>query len=57
MKLRKTLCSLGRKQIEENIGDLSEIICNPKFICCKCARVSNKKKYLCKPSKLKQKKK
>jgi hypothetical protein len=56
MKLQKTLCSLGRKQIEENIADLAEIVCNPKFICRKCARVSNKKKYLCKPAKLDPKK-
>lgn len=52
MKIRKTLCSLGRDEIKENLGELTEIVSKPKYICRRCARVATKKKYLCKPVKL-----
>jgi hypothetical protein len=55
MKLQKTLCTLGRKHIEDTIDYLSEIVGKPKYLCRKCARAANKKKYLCKPAKLKRK--
>lgn len=56
MKIRKTLCCLGRDEIEDHIDDLIEIVSKAKYICRKCARVSSKKKHLCKPMKLEAKK-
>jgi len=55
MKITKTLCCLERDKIEDNIEDIAEIIAKPKYICRKCARVASKKKFLCKPMKLKTK--
>jgi len=55
MKITKTLCSLGRDEIKENMAKITEIVSHPKFICRKCARVSQKKKHLCKPVKIKSK--
>ena len=52
MKIRKTLCRLDRDEIANHIADLAEMVSNAKYICRKCARVSPKKKYLCKPTKL-----
>lgn len=52
MKIRKTLCGLSRKEIEDNLDSLGELVSNAKYICRRCARVSGKKKHLCKPVKL-----
>lgn len=52
MKIPKRLCCLDRQDIEKNLDELAEIISPAKHICRKCARVSSKKKYLCKPVKL-----
>ena len=52
MKKGKTLCSLDRDDISDHLDDIVEIVSTPKFLCRKCARVANKKKYLCKPMKI-----
>lgn len=51
MKIGK-LCDLNRKEIECNLRDLEELVSKAKYICLRCARVSEKKKHLCKPAKL-----
>jgi len=55
MKIRKTLCSLDRDEIEDNIDEIAKIVSGARYICRKCARVARKKKYLCKPVRLKSK--
>jgi hypothetical protein len=45
----KTFCKWSSKDILKNIELLSKLTSNPKFVCGKCARVSNTKKSLCKP--------
>ena len=44
---KKTLCDWSAKDIDKNYDELKNLVRKPKFICEKCARVSNKKKYLC----------
>jgi hypothetical protein len=50
-------CQLGKEEIEENIAAIVELVSKPKYICQRCARVSKKKKNLCKPKKLPSRKK
>ncbi|NTU52804.1 MAG: hypothetical protein HGA97_03700 [Chlorobiaceae bacterium] len=52
MKPDQKLCQLGKKEIEENLATIAEVVSKPKQICKNCARVSKKKKNLCKPKKL-----
>jgi hypothetical protein len=52
MKIRYKLCRLDKKEIEENIDALAELVSRPKYICLKCGRVCRKKGNLCKPMKL-----
>lgn len=46
------ICKLDKKEIEENMPAIVDVVSKPKYICQKCARVSKKKKNLCKPKKL-----
>ena len=48
----KNLCKLDSKEIENNLKEISKLVEKPKYICKRCARVSNDKKFLCKPIKL-----
>jgi hypothetical protein len=57
MKIQHKFCRLGKKEIEENITEIAEAVSKPKYICQKCARVSRKKKDLCKPKRLHLRKK
>ena len=50
----KTLCDLEKKDIDKKLGEITKIVMDPKYICRKCARASNKKEYLCKPQRIKQ---
>ncbi len=52
MKIRKPLCRLNRHEMEDHLDDLAEMASQASHICRKCARVSTKKKHLCKPMKL-----
>jgi hypothetical protein len=49
MKIRKSLCSLEKDDIKDNIEDVVAIVSNAKFICRKCARSARDPKHLCKP--------
>ena len=51
-KMDETLCRLDKKEIEENMTAIVEVVSHPEYICKKCARVCSKKKLLCKPEKL-----
>jgi len=48
-KIKKTLCKESKESVMANIDEILDAVKKPKFICEKCARVSNKKKYLCEP--------
>jgi hypothetical protein len=48
----KHLCKYSSSDIKKDIERLKEQVKNPEYICCRCARVSNDKKKLCKPEKL-----
>jgi hypothetical protein len=52
-KIKTTLCKLDKHDMEERMDDIAPIVSEPKYICSKCARVAKKKKYLCKPVKIK----
>jgi len=51
--MAKTLCKWKKKEIEQNIHELTNIVSKPRFICKDCARAACDKSYLCKPIKLK----
>ena len=46
--MNKTLCKWGKKKIEENFKEVTDIVTNSKYICKKCGRTASDKKYLCK---------
>ena len=48
----KTLCE-WEGRIEDKLDKFRKIVEDPKYACCRCARVANKKKHLCKPISLK----
>jgi hypothetical protein len=50
----KELCKLKKDEYPKNIKKIIKIVKKPKFICEKCARVANDKKYLCDPIPLKK---
>ena len=47
------LCDLNKKEVEKNIEKIMAIVNKPKFVCQKCARAANEKKFVCKPVKIK----
>ena len=47
---KKELCKWKQDDIKKNIDDFSDIVRNPKFVCKKCGRVADKKKWLHKPA-------
>jgi hypothetical protein len=49
----KTLCDLDKQDIEKKLDEIAKIVTDPKYLCRKCARASNKKEYLCKPQRIK----
>ena len=51
MKIGK-LCAWSRDDINGKRDKLAKIVSDPGYVCARCARVSAKKKYLCKPEKL-----
>ena len=52
----KSLCDLNKKEIENDIENIMAMVNKPKFVCLKCARAVNEKKFVCKPVKIKVKK-
>ncbi len=52
-KKEKRLCDWKKKYLSENLEQLFTIVKEPKFVCEKCGRVANKKKWLHKPVSIK----
>jgi len=48
-KKTKLLCKWKKDDINKKFDEFSDIVRNPKFICKKCGRVADKKKWLHKP--------
>jgi hypothetical protein len=48
-KKEKMLCKWKKDDIDKKLDTLSDIVRNPKFVCKKCGRVADKKKWLHKP--------
>ena len=51
-KKEKMLCKWKKDDISKKLDILSDIVRNPKFVCKKCGRVADKKKWLHKPVEL-----
>ena len=43
----KSICKYKKGDVEKNMDLIISLVESPKYICKKCARVSNNKKYLC----------
>ncbi|MGD2016355.1 MAG: hypothetical protein PVH37_30490 [Desulfobacterales bacterium] len=52
-KKKKELCKWKQDDIKKNLDEFSDIVRSPKFVCVKCGRVANKKKWLHKTAVLK----
>ena len=52
-KKAKRMCKWSEKDLEEKFDKFTAIVSNPKFLCKKCLRVADKKKWLHKPAPLK----
>ncbi len=46
---QKHLCKYSKKDVEGNLKEISSLVCEPKFICAKCARAANIEEILCNP--------
>jgi 3-methyladenine DNA glycosylase/8-oxoguanine DNA glycosylase len=51
-KKAKILCKWKQEDITKKFDKYSDIVRNPKFICTKCGRVADKKKWLHEPAAL-----
>jgi hypothetical protein len=51
-KKEKLLCKWKEDDINKKFDKFSDIVRNPKFVCKKCGRVADKKKWLHKPATL-----
>jgi hypothetical protein len=49
----KKLCNWKAQDITKKLGKFSDIVRSPQFVCAKCGRVADKKKWLHKPTALK----
>jgi hypothetical protein len=49
----QTLCKWKREEYTEHFAKLCKIVAKPRFVCKKCGRVSDRKKWLCEPRPLK----
>jgi hypothetical protein len=47
----KELCKL-RKELKEDLHTYMLLVHRPRFVCERCGRAANKKKYLCHPKKI-----
>lgn len=53
MKKIKKLCGIKKDQFDSLKKEIINIVSEPTFICKKCLRVANEKRYLCKGATLK----
>ena len=49
----KRLCKWKEDDISDKLDKLTQIVTDPRFVCKKCGRVADKKKWLHKPASLK----
>jgi hypothetical protein len=49
MAKKKLLCKWKKDDIDKKFDKFSAIVRNPEFVCIKCGRVADKKKWLHKP--------
>jgi hypothetical protein len=49
----KELCKLKKNELVSDFKKITRIVKKAKFICEKCARAANEKRYLCNPVKIK----
>jgi hypothetical protein len=54
-KVKGSLCKLKRGEVAKYFPEIKDVVEKPKFICENCARVSSRKKYLCRPIRLSEK--
>ena len=52
VKDKKHLCDWKKAEIKDNLDDIKKLVGKPKYICLKCARVSEEADYLHKPEAL-----
>lgn len=52
-KKAKRLCKWKEGDIAKNFDEFIDIVKNPTYVCKKCGRVADKKKWLHKPAELK----
>lgn len=53
-KKTERLCNWKKADINKNLIKFSKIVANPEFVCEKCGRVADKKKWLHDPITLKK---
>jgi lipopolysaccharide biosynthesis regulator YciM len=51
-KPKQELCEWSKAQLREHFELLEQIVAKPKYVCPKCGRAANAKKWLCKAKKL-----
>ncbi len=47
-----SLCDVSKSTLRDHLDEIARLVDRPRFICRKCARVANQKRYLCKPTRL-----
>jgi hypothetical protein len=47
--MSKTLCEWKKSEIADETAELAKIVCDPRYVCRKCARAAHRDKDLCKP--------
>lgn len=51
--MSKTLCE-RKKDLKHDLDAYVQLVCPARFVCAKCGRVANKKKYLCEAEKIEE---
>lgn len=52
MAKEKNMCKWKKDEIKKDFEDYVKIVKEPAYVCCKCGRVADKKKLLCKAEKI-----
>ena len=48
----KEICEWSEKDLRKHYLKLRDIVTNPQYVCMKCGRAANRKKWLCQVKKL-----